>query len=325
MDTGASSHVTGQSGNLSICHSPSLHHSSGIVVGNGQRLPKVAAGSTTISPHNFHLHDILVTPSIVQNLIGIRKFTTDNWCSVEFDPFGFGVKDLATKRLLHRSNSPGPLYPFYGDTASTSTALSLTMDGDLWHKRLGHPGRAALSKLSHDFLHLCNNSGVAVCSTCQLGRQPRLPFPSSKKCTSAPFQIIHCDLWTSPVASFSGYQYYLIVLADFTHYSWSFPLRCKSDTSPPSNASFSMSSLNSMWSSSASNATMAANLSTPPYAHTSPTMVSRFVCHAPTPLHKTAKLSDLSVRPTMLCVPSSFKQTSLPPFGLRPSTPPHTS
>lgn len=130
-----------------------------------------------------------------------------------------------------RSNSSGTLYPFHGDSMHGSAALSLTMDGDLWHKRLGHPGRAALSRLSQDFLHLRNNA-KSVCSTCQLGRQPRLPFSASQHCTTAPFQIIHCDLWTSPVASFSGYQYYLIVLDDFSHYSWSFPLRCKSDTSP---------------------------------------------------------------------------------------------
>jgi hypothetical protein len=32
------------------------------------------------------------------------------------------------------------------------------------------------------------------------------------------------------VLSFLGYKYYLVVLDDFTHYSWTFPLRNKSDT-----------------------------------------------------------------------------------------------
>jgi hypothetical protein len=36
-------------------------------------------------------------------------------------------------------------------------------------------------------------------------------------------------LWTSPIVSFSGYKYYLVVL-DVSHYSWTFPLRNKSDT-----------------------------------------------------------------------------------------------
>jgi transposase InsO family protein len=37
-------------------------------------------------------------------------------------------------------------------------------------------------------------------------------------------------LWTSLVVSFSSYKYYLVVLDDFSHYSWTFPLRNKSDT-----------------------------------------------------------------------------------------------
>jgi hypothetical protein len=30
--------------------------------------------------------------------------------------------------------------------------------------------------------------------------------------------------------SISGYKYYLVVVDDFSHYSWTFPLRAKSDT-----------------------------------------------------------------------------------------------
>jgi hypothetical protein len=44
------------------------------------------------------------------------------------------------------------------------------------------------------------------------------------------FDVIHCDLWTSPVPSVSGYKYYLLILDDFSHYIWTFPLRLKSDT-----------------------------------------------------------------------------------------------
>jgi transposase InsO family protein len=44
------------------------------------------------------------------------------------------------------------------------------------------------------------------------------------------FDLIHCDLWTSHVVSVSGSKYYPIILDDFSHYSWTFPLRLKSDT-----------------------------------------------------------------------------------------------
>jgi IS30 family transposase len=41
---------------------------------------------------------------------------------------------------------------------------------------------------------------------------------------------MHLDLWTSPVVSVSGSKYYLVILDDFTHYLWTFPLNLKSDT-----------------------------------------------------------------------------------------------
>jgi hypothetical protein len=45
-----------------------------------------------------------------------------------------------------------------------------------------------------------------------------------------PFDLIHLDLWTSLVVSVSGSKYYRVILDDFTHYLWTFPLKLKSDT-----------------------------------------------------------------------------------------------
>ncbi|XP_073360411.1 uncharacterized protein [Aegilops tauschii subsp. strangulata] len=41
--------------------------------------------------------------------------------------------------------------------------------------------------------------------------------------------LLHSDVWTSLVASNTGYLYYLVILDGFTHYVWTFPLRRKSD------------------------------------------------------------------------------------------------
>jgi hypothetical protein len=47
-----------------------------------------------------------------------------------------------------------------------------------------------------------------------------------------PFQLVHADVWTSPVLSNSGYQYYLVLVDDFTHYVWTFPLHRKNEVLP---------------------------------------------------------------------------------------------
>lgn len=39
------------------------------------------------------------------------------------------------------------------------------------------------------------------------------------------FELIHADIWTSPITSPSGYKFYLVLLDDFSHYIWTFPLR----------------------------------------------------------------------------------------------------
>uniref|UniRef100_A0A453GJR0 Retrovirus-related Pol polyprotein from transposon TNT 1-94-like beta-barrel domain-containing protein n=1 Tax=Aegilops tauschii subsp. strangulata TaxID=200361 RepID=A0A453GJR0_AEGTS len=115
LDSGASSHVTGTQGNLTSLSSSFSHLPSSLVVGNGHSLPDTATGSTTLSPHDFRLNDILVSPNVVTSLISVRKFTKDNSCSIEFYPCGFLVKDLRTRRVLMISVSHGDLYPFVGN------------------------------------------------------------------------------------------------------------------------------------------------------------------------------------------------------------------
>ena len=88
---------------------PTPHPScpSSIMVGNGSCLPVTSVG-TASGP--FRLPNVLVAPNIVHNLLSIRQFTTDNSCSVDFDPSGLTVKDLASRRPLLRCDSTGPFY-----------------------------------------------------------------------------------------------------------------------------------------------------------------------------------------------------------------------
>jgi hypothetical protein len=73
-----------------------------------------------------------------------------------------------------------------------------------------------------------------LCHACQLGRHVRLPFSSSSSHATHSFDLVHCDLWTSPITSMSGYKYYLVVLDDFLIMCG--PFRCVPSLrlSPPS-------------------------------------------------------------------------------------------
>lgn len=225
--------MTSDHGNLFNFCSSSLPSSSHVIVGNGSTLPVIGSGHSVLHTHSssFNLHNVLYSPNLVKNLISVRQFAHDNSCSIEFDLYDFSVKDLQTKTELLRTNSSGDPYPFFGASKSAYSKVHTAFLSivDVWHRRLGHPVRHTLSHLASTNSISCNkiNDVSHVCEACQLGL--RLPFSNSMSFTYFAFQIIHCDVWTSPIVSNSGYKYYLVILDDFSHYSWTFPLCHKSD------------------------------------------------------------------------------------------------
>ena len=83
-----------------------------ITAGNGHNLPVSSHGTSSLKTNvsNFTLNNVLVVPSLVQNLLFVHQFTPDNNCSIEFDAFGFSVKDTLTRRVTLRRNSSDDLY-----------------------------------------------------------------------------------------------------------------------------------------------------------------------------------------------------------------------
>nr|GEU82762.1 ribonuclease H-like domain-containing protein [Tanacetum cinerariifolium] len=110
MDTGASSHLADNTSILASFSNSSIYPS--VFVGNGHSIPVTHTGHSLLhtSSKPLHLNHILVTPHITKNLISVRQFTRDNDVSVEFDAYGFSVKDYRTGRILLRCNSTGDLY-----------------------------------------------------------------------------------------------------------------------------------------------------------------------------------------------------------------------
>jgi hypothetical protein len=208
FNSGATSHMTSDAGTLSSTSVPCFPAPSSIVVGNGSFLPVTATGAAVLSP-SLRLNNVLVSPQLIKNLISVRQFTIDNKCSVEFDPSGCSVKDLLTRNVIARCNSSGSLYPLRLPPAAHALVAGST--SSLWHRRLDHPGHEALSKLSPVIPGCNKDDAPSVCHACQLGRHIRLPFHASSTRAINNFDLIHCDLWTSPVISVSSYKYYLVI------------------------------------------------------------------------------------------------------------------
>ncbi|PNY06260.1 hypothetical protein L195_g002723 [Trifolium pratense] len=155
MDTGATSHMTSSQGTLSPYFNMSTNKN--IVVGSGQEIPIHGYGQACLSPPHppLTLNNVMHAPKLIKNLISVRRFTIDNNVSIEFDPFGFSVKDIQTGMPLMRCNSTGDLYPITKTTrhSSTSPSTFAAISSVLWHNRLGHPGAHVLNEGMHPLLH----------------------------------------------------------------------------------------------------------------------------------------------------------------------------
>ncbi|GKE13470.1 hypothetical protein Tco_1417021 [Tanacetum coccineum] len=70
---------------------------------------------------------------------------TNNNCTVDFDAFGFSVKDFLTRHILLRCDSSGDLYPVTSPSPIPHALLSAS--SSMWHQRLGHPREEVLRSL----------------------------------------------------------------------------------------------------------------------------------------------------------------------------------
>ena len=71
------------------------------------------------------------------------------------------------------------------------------------------------------------------CTSCQLRKQPALPFNNSESISNSIFELIHSDVWGPyPVASIGGSRYFIVFIDDYTRYSWIFPMKSHSEIFP---------------------------------------------------------------------------------------------
>nr|GEX52711.1 ribonuclease H-like domain-containing protein [Tanacetum cinerariifolium] len=191
FDTGARSHlnnfVNSLSKNFNTCMYPSVS------VGDSHSIPVINTGNSILSTptRSLHLHNVLITPQYVKNLIYVRQSVRDNNCTIKFDAFAFFVKDFLTRQVLLRCDSTGDLYPV---TAPSLIAHAFFVSQHTWHQRLGHPGGEVLHRLvSSNFISCNKEKPHVLCHACHFGKHVRLPFVSSGTVISSCLDIIHSD------------------------------------------------------------------------------------------------------------------------------------
>ncbi|GJZ83273.1 retrovirus-related pol polyprotein from transposon TNT 1-94 [Tanacetum coccineum] len=128
---------------------------------------------------------------------------------------------------LQDSTSPNPICLMAKATSSQAW---------LWHRRLSH--------LNFDTINLLSKNNIVnglpklkfvkdhLCSSCELGKAKRKSFhtkttPSSKR----RLQLLHMDLCgPMRVESINGKKYVLVIVDDYSRYTWTHFLRSKDET-----------------------------------------------------------------------------------------------
>ncbi|KAB2629407.1 hypothetical protein D8674_034202 [Pyrus ussuriensis x Pyrus communis] len=236
-DTGATHHMTSDARTMTSATGYGSHDK--VVVGSGEALPIAHTGNISFESGSFifRLSQVLHVPAIKKNLLLVAKFTRDNLVSLTFFPWGFVIRDLKTGVVLFQGPCEDGLYPIKLGLASRNWSapkrafVSVLASSSLWHRRLGHPSRQVLSVLaSSDVLGSSFSvSNKNFCNHCALAKSHRLSFHSSEHYAKSPFELIHSDVWMSPILLVSGFRYYVLFTDDYTRYTWIYPMRNKSE------------------------------------------------------------------------------------------------
>ncbi|KAK9065379.1 hypothetical protein SSX86_016762 [Deinandra increscens subsp. villosa] len=106
----------------------------------------------------------------------------------------------------------------------------------LWHRHLGHANMKNLSKLAKGEhvrnLPIKDFSSVEKCVACAKGKQHKLPHrPKVTNSVSSVLQLLHMDLFgPMQVQSISKFSYCLVIVDDYSRFTWVFFLSNKYET-----------------------------------------------------------------------------------------------
>lgn len=232
LDSGCSRHMTGDKSWFS---SFTATNSGTVTFGDGKKA-KILGRGTVSAPGMPNLENVMLVEDLKANLISISQLC-DDIGNVWFDKKQCNVKDLQGKGVLTGQRSKDNCYCIYANNPESMKCNSATDDVlVLWHRRLGHINFRDLLKVSKNeaVRGLPKLSGVVegVCEGCQLGKQTKSPHkPKLSISTSQSFELLHMDL-VGPVQteSIGGKKYFLVVVDDFSRFTWVAFLHDKSET-----------------------------------------------------------------------------------------------
>jgi hypothetical protein len=208
-----------------------------IIFGDGNKGKVKGLGKISITSEHY-ISNVYLVESLGYNLLSMSQLCNMGYnclfTNVDVSVFRRSDGSLAFKGVLD-----GKLYlvDFSKENADLDACLiAKTNMGWLWHRRLAHIGMKNLHKLLKEdnvlgLTDICFEKD-RPCAACQAGKQVGSTHHSKNvMTTSRPLELLHMDLFgVVAYLSIRGSKYGLVIVDDFSRFTWVFFLQDKSET-----------------------------------------------------------------------------------------------
>ncbi|KAJ9557467.1 hypothetical protein OSB04_012081 [Centaurea solstitialis] len=231
LDSGCSRHMTGSKSVLS-----NYREERGPAVTFGGNGKGQTRGYGTLTNGVTTFKRVAYVEGLMHNLLSISQLCDKNH-KVSFSKKKCKVKNRR-KEVILTGVRQADIYIINMNTSTDNFCFISRASTDtnwLWHKRLSHLNFKTLNQLCINNLVVglpnFRYTKVSLCSACEKGKQTRASFKSKQiSSISSPLQLLHMDLFGPVnVQSIGGKKYTLVIVDEYSRYTWVFFLRSKND------------------------------------------------------------------------------------------------
>ena len=211
--------------------------SSGFVTYGDNNKGKILGIGKVGKTSSTSIDNVLYVDGLKHNLLSISQLC-DKGYKVVFDSTCCMIVSKNDKEIKMVGNRINNIYMINLDSIDASSLKCLLTKEDeswLWHRRLAHIHLEHLNRLrTKDLVIGLPNikfNKDKLCDACQKGKQVKTSFkPKNVVSTTRPLQLLHMDLFgPSRTMSFGRNYYTLVIVDDFSRYTWTLFIANKSD------------------------------------------------------------------------------------------------
>ncbi|GJU04624.1 retrovirus-related pol polyprotein from transposon TNT 1-94 [Tanacetum coccineum] len=227
-DSGCSKHMTG---NRKLFSTYKAYNGGNVIFGSNLRGNIIGKG--TISNDSLKIDNVEHVDNLGFNLLSIRQIC-DNKCKVTFSEHDSEI--TRNGKVIGRGIRKKGLYVMKLGNKPKDQICLATIDENstLWHRRLGHANMRLIQSLASKEL-VRNLPRIKFdqhfCDACKIGKQAHASHKAKNLVsTTRCLELLHMDLFgPSAVRSYGGNRYTLVIVDDYSRYTWTRFLKDKTE------------------------------------------------------------------------------------------------